>query len=101
MEVLDRIIQFIVNPAILLVFSLGFLLFMWGLVVFIANPEDMAKRKTGIQHMIWGVVGMFIMVAVGGIINIVVGTFDLQLPGQFPASGGSNFNTPSSGFPTL
>lgn len=101
MVVLDRIIQFIVNPAILLVFSVGFLLFIWGLVVFISNPEEMGKRKTGIQHMIWGIAGMFIMIAVGGIINIIVGTFDLEVPPRPFSSPGSNINLPSSGFPTL
>lgn len=94
MELLDRIIQYIVDPAILLIFSIGFMLFIWGLVVFISNPEDTTKRGTGIKHMIFGIIGMFIMIASHGIINIIVGTFDLDLPGGASSSrrsdGGDN-----------
>lgn len=97
----DRIIIYIVDPAILLVFSMGFLLFIWGLVQFIANPEDAGRRKKGLDHMIWGIAGMFIMIAVEGIINLVIGTFDLQVPPQ-PFSGGGRGTAPlGGGFPTL
>jgi hypothetical protein len=98
--ILDRANQYIVDPAILLIFSVGFFLFIWGLIVFISNPEDMTKRKTGIQHMIWGIVGMFIMIAVDGIIDLIVGTFDLQFPPQ-PFSSGGGGNVPPGGFPSL
>ena len=91
-DLLQRIITYIVDPAILLIFSIGFLLFIWGLVVFISNPEDAAKRKTGLQHMVWGILGMFIMIASEGIIKIVIGTFDLQVPPQ-PFSGGFGGST--------
>jgi len=97
MELLDRIIQYIVDPAILLIFSIGFLLFIWGLIVFMSNPEDTTKRSTGIKHMIFGIIGMFIMIASHGIINIIVGTFDLELPGTSSVSRGGNTG---GGFPT-
>ena len=96
----DRIITYIVDPAILLIFSVGFLMFMFGLVNFIANPEDATRRQTGVRHMIWGLVGMFVMIAVNGIIDIVIGTFDLQVPPQpfsGPRGGGNPFG--NGGFP--
>lgn len=97
MGILGRIVQYIIDPAILLVFSIGFLLFIWGLVVFISNPEDTTKRATGTKHMIWGIIGMFIMIASQGIINIIIGTFDLQMPG----TGFSDVrNSSSGGFPS-
>ena len=96
--ILSRIIQYIIDPAILLIFSIGFLLFVWGLVIFISNPEDSGKRGTGIKHMIWGIVGMFIMIASQGIINIIIGTFNLEMPGT--SSFGTTRSGSSGGFPT-
>ncbi|MBI2048489.1 MAG: hypothetical protein HYT30_01010 [Parcubacteria group bacterium] len=96
--ILGRIVQYIVDPTILLIFSIGFLYFIWGLVVFIANPEDTTKRQTGVQHMLWGIIGMFIMIASSGIINLIIGTFNLEMPGT------SSFSAPrgdTPGFPTL
>ena len=76
-DVLNNIIEYILNPILLVVFSLGILMFMWGLVEFIADPANETKRKTGIQHMIWGTVGVFIMVSVHGIISFIENTFGL------------------------
>jgi uncharacterized membrane protein YidH (DUF202 family) len=61
----------ILNPIILLLFALALLYLVWGVVGFIGNAENEEKREVGRQHMIWGVVGMFIMVAVWGIIAIL------------------------------
>jgi len=97
MELLDRIIQYIIDPAILLIFSIGFMLFIWGLVVFISNPEDTTKRETGKKHMIYGIIGMFIMIASHGVINLIVGTFDLDLPGG--ASSSSRGSDSDNAFP--
>ena len=77
MEVLNNIIEFILNPILFVVFSLGVLLFMWGLVEFIAQPDNTDAHTKGIQHMIWGTVGMFIMVSVHGIIAFIENTFGL------------------------
>lgn len=101
MEILAKITEVIIQPAILLVFSLGFLLFVWGLVVFAANPTDTTKRQQGTKHMLWGIVGMFIMVSVQGIIFLIDDTFDLDVRGtqssfQQPrgGSGGAGFGLP-------
>ncbi len=79
-SVLDKIIALIINPLIMLVFSAGVFLFMWGLVVFLFKADDPAGRKQGQQHMLWGIVGVFVMATVYGIISIIAETFGLSLP---------------------
>ena len=75
-DILDRFIDAILNPLILLIFSVGFLVFLWGLVQFLrsgANPDD---KNGGKEHMIWGVIGMFIMIAAQGFISLIQNTFN-------------------------
>jgi uncharacterized membrane protein YjfL (UPF0719 family) len=48
--------------------------FLYGLVDFIANPDNTDKREEGKQHMLWGVIGMFIMMAVFTIMRILANT---------------------------
>lgn len=74
---ISRIETFIINPVLLLFFSVGLLYFLWGITVFIWKADSEEGRSTGIQHMLWGVIGMFIMVAAWGIINIIGNTFGL------------------------
>jgi predicted membrane channel-forming protein YqfA (hemolysin III family) len=76
-ELLDRIITYLVDPAIRVVFTLGLLLFIWGLVQYLWEIKDGKADGDGKQHMLWGLVGMLIMVSVYGIIALIVNTFQL------------------------
>jgi len=70
-ELIDNITEYIIDPIILLLFGLGFLYFLWGIAKFIWNADSEVARKEGADHMIWGIVGMFIMVAAFGIISLI------------------------------
>lgn len=77
-NLIDKIVTIIVDPLILLIFSAGFVVFLWGLVEFMRNVESESARETGKQHMLWGLIGMFIMIAVQGILSIALDTFDIN-----------------------
>jgi predicted cobalt transporter CbtA len=73
-SLIDNIVQFIINPIIGVIFALGFALFLFGVGRYIMYSGNDTERDTGRQHIMWGLVGMFIMVAVAGIINLIRGT---------------------------
>ena len=77
-EIVQRFDQFIITPAIAIVFTAGFFLFIWGLVQFIWSLDE-GSHEDGKQHMIWGIVGMLIMVSVYGIIQLLDSTFNLDI----------------------
>ena len=72
-----RFVTYVINPTILVVFTAGFLWFLWGLVVFIFKLDEGGERKEGKDHMLWGLVGMLVMVSVYGILAIINNTFGL------------------------
>lgn len=74
---LNKINEFILNPLIVLMFAIALLTFFFGLAQFIYKAGTEDGRETGKRHMFWGIVGMFIMVAVYGIIGLILGTFDI------------------------
>jgi len=78
-DLIGRLVEFIVNPAILIVFAAGFFLFIYGLVEFLWKLDEGGDNTNGKQHMIWGIVGMLIMVSVFGIITLIDDTFDLDI----------------------
>lgn len=69
--IVPKIVANIVIPILELVFFLAVFLFIWGLLGFFMNGEDTTKREEGRQHILWGVIGMTIMVSVYGIIRFV------------------------------
>lgn len=64
----------VLNPLILLLFALALAYFLYGVMQFIINPGNEEIRKTGKSHMMWGVVGMVIMVSVFGIMQLILNT---------------------------
>lgn len=78
--VMGAIVDAIINPIILLIFSAGVFFFMWGLVRFLMNLDNPEGRKTGQNHMLWGIVGVFIMATVFGIISIITNTLGVDIP---------------------
>ena len=74
---LTKVVAQIVNPIILLLSAAAFVVFLWGIFEFVAHAGDAAKRKTGQEAILWGLVGLVIIFGAYGIINVALGTFDL------------------------
>jgi len=61
----------ILVPIITLLSLAAFVLFVWGVVQFMANSENDEKRKIGQQHMLWGIIGLVIMFGANAIIALI------------------------------
>ncbi len=68
----------IIQPILYLLATLSFAVFIWGLVEFIMKADSDEARTTGKQHMIWGLIGLFIMVSAIPIIRIALNTFGID-----------------------
>jgi hypothetical protein len=71
---MNSISKVIINPLIGLMFSLAVVYFVYGLVRYLLSPDNEEIRKSSKSSMLWGVIGIFIMVSVYGIITIVINT---------------------------
>ncbi|TSD02413.1 MAG: Uncharacterized protein Athens071424_109, partial [Parcubacteria group bacterium Athens0714_24] len=60
------------NPIIGLLIAIGLVVFLYGVVEFLAGADNQEKREQGKKHMIWGIIGLFIMVGVFGLMEVVV-----------------------------
>ncbi len=74
--------RMIINPLIKLLFALAIAYFLWGVYKYFANPESEEDRTQGRQHMLWGIIGIVVMMGVFTIINLITSTFGL--PAQNP-----------------
>ena len=73
--IINKVILQIINPLIPVLIGIGLIVFFWGIIQFVLNADSEEKRATGKQHMIWGIIGMFIMVSVWGIIYLLLDFF--------------------------
>lgn len=79
-QFVGRVNAYIINPLITLLMAAALAYFIWGVALFILNSQDEEARKKGKSMMVWGVIGLFLMVSVFGILSVALGTFGLQLP---------------------
>lgn len=68
---LRSIATLIVNPLIKLLIGLALVVFLWGVAQFIYGAGEDKTREEGKKHIIWGLVGLFIMVSAIGIENLI------------------------------
>lgn len=77
----DVVVSEIINPLMLLVFAVGLLIFVVGVVEFLwgLNRENEARER-GKKHMLWGIVGMFIMTVAYSIVWLIINTVGADVP---------------------
>jgi hypothetical protein len=73
-KIVSKITTLLLTPVMYLLIALSMLYFFWGVALFIFNAESAEKRKEGVNHMLWGGIGLFIIASVWGIINFVDAT---------------------------
>ncbi|HMP67391.1 MAG TPA: hypothetical protein PKA60_01420 [Candidatus Paceibacterota bacterium] len=71
---INRLATAIINPLIVAVFAVALVVFLWGVFEYIRDADSAEARETGKSHIIWGIVGMVIMVGVFSIMKIAVDT---------------------------
>lgn len=80
---LNNLTSVIINPLLALMFAIGLLVFVWGLVEFLYKSNKSGKvdeKNEGKDHMLWGIVGMFIMAAAYTILGILARSLGAQIP---------------------
>ena len=57
---------------------------------FVMTGEDEEKKKKAKSNMIWGIVAIFVMVSVWGLVGILQSTFNTQTNSGLQGSGAMN-----------
>ncbi len=79
--IVGKITAALINPALALIFSIGLLVFVYGLAEFIWGlSQETGKKEEGKKHMLYGLIGMFVMVSSIAIIKIIANIVGGSLP---------------------
>lgn len=72
----------LVRLALPIVVGLALLGFFWGLMKFIFAAGDEGEREKGKQIMIYGIIALFVMVAVWGLVGFIANALGVQTGGS-------------------
>lgn len=73
------------NYATGLIIAAAVVFFLWGILQFVMSAGDDEAREKGKSHIIWGIIGIAVMVSVWGLVNFLVSSAKLTTtPGTVP-----------------
>lgn len=76
----------LLNIATRLILGAAVVYFLWGVFQFVKSAGDEEARQTGKNHIIYGVIGIAVMVSMWGLVNFVTGSINF---------GTTNYSVPS------
>lgn len=73
------IVYVILGALVPVIFTLALIGFLWGAAVFIFQSEDATKRAEGRKFMIYGIIALFVMLAIWGLTGLLGETFGITV----------------------
>jgi len=71
----------VLNKVIPVLIVLGVVFFVWGVIMYVISSDEEAKKK-GRNRMIWGIVGLVVIIGMWGLVAVVANTFGLKNQGD-------------------
>ena len=83
----NRLLEVILFPLVTLLLVIALVVFLYGCFEFVAGANNPQAREKGRQHILYGLIGLLVMLSAYAILSIAVATFGIDAPGE----PGSNF----------
>lgn len=78
-DMLAKIESAILFPLMTLMMAVAFFVFLWGAYEFVLNADDETKHAEGKAHMMYGIIGLLVMLSAMAILSIAAGTFGITV----------------------
>lgn len=67
----------ILDPLVGFLIAVGVIIFLIGVVKYIKSGDNEDERKKGREFMIYGIIGLFVMVSIWGLVALLIDTFGI------------------------
>lgn len=83
-----NLVSDLIQAAVPVVIGLAVLVFIWGILKYlVAKDSDEQKKARG--YILWGIIFLFVMVSIWGLVNLLADTLNLDTSGpNIPAVPG-------------
>ena len=68
----------IIHDLSMLAFLVGFIFFLWGILLFVLNEAGSSKRQEGLNKIIYSVIALFIMFSFWGVVKFFTNSLELD-----------------------
>jgi hypothetical protein len=75
-QILTNIITQVFSPLYQVAVGVTILYFLYGVARYVVELNNPDSKTTGRSHLLWGLVGLFIVLSVGGILSFLNGSLN-------------------------
>ncbi|OHB17903.1 MAG: hypothetical protein A2749_00765 [Parcubacteria group bacterium RIFCSPHIGHO2_01_FULL_45_26] len=75
--VVDNLLK-LMRPFVSILIGIALVYFLWGLSQFILASGDKTKVEEGKKTMLWGIIALFVMISIQGIVYLVANSFEIR-----------------------
>lgn len=61
-----------------LLITIAMIGFIWGVIQMFINPNNEEARKQGKAYVLWGLIGLFVIISVWGLVSVLTNTFGVS-----------------------
>ncbi len=79
-SLLAKIQSAILFPLMSLMVGVALLVFLWGGFQYVVHADEDSGREEGKKHMLFGIIGLLVMLSAYAILKIAALTFGVQVP---------------------
>ena len=74
-DLILKLTSAIINPLIYVMFACALVVFVWGVRGYVTRADNPEARALGANQIMWGIIGMALMIMSFAIVRIVIQTF--------------------------
>lgn len=74
-----RLENAIIFPLMSLMMAVALLMFLWGCYEYVLHSDEDGGRTTGKRHMLYGIIGLLVMISAYAILRVAAGTFGVSV----------------------
>ncbi len=78
-EMVGKIESVILFPLMTLMMAVALLFFLWGCYEYVLGADSEESQTEGKRHMLYGIIGLLIMISAYGILKIAANTFGCDI----------------------
>ena len=68
----------LIGSLVPIIIAIALVVFLWGIISYITAGDDPKKKAAARGYMIYGIIGLFVMVSVWGLVRILQSTFGTE-----------------------
>ena len=68
----------LIGSIVPIIIAIALVVFLWGIISYITAGDDPKKKEATRGYMIYGIIGLFVMVSVWGLVRILQSTFGTE-----------------------